>query len=121
MNGVKLMDKAFYNLDAKEYAKVTNRVAQRSKAYAMELIGMGIKGNVRDKDIIRLANEDLPGMYNEKTGKLTEKGLKEIVDSIRSMFSLNSDEAAKKVTVRQMINRVVKDADSAAKSLNTMA
>lgn len=111
MNPVKLMDKAFYNLDAKEYAKVVNKTAQRSKNFAKRLVSEGIRGNVRDKDIIKTVNAELPGMYDNTTGKLTAKGIKEMLKNIRDMFSLNSDEAAKKITVRQAINKAVEDAE----------
>ncbi len=111
MNPVSLMDKPFYNIDAKEYAKVVNKTAQRSKKLAMDLVSDGIRGNVTEKDIIKNLNKAFTGMFDESTGKLTSKGIKQMLEDIRDMFSLNSDEAAKKITVRQAINKVVEDAE----------
>ncbi len=111
MNSVKLFDKAMYNINASDYAKTANEVAKRSKNYAMELVDMGVRGNLTKKDIITLVNNDCAGMYDEK-GNLTKKGIKEMIGSIREMFQLDSDEAAKKIKIKDIIDRVVNDTNN---------
>ena len=77
----------------------------------MDLVSDGIRGNVTEKDIIKDLNKEIPGTFDKSTGKLTAEGIKQMLEDIRDMFSLNSDEAAKKITVRQVINKAVEDAE----------
>lgn len=99
-------------MNAKDYAKFANEVAKRSKNIAMDLVSeKGLRGNVTLRDVIRIINEDFSGMY-DKQGNLTEKGVKEMTNTIRSMFKLPSDEATQKITVDQFIKKSVNDAEN---------
>ncbi|MCM1338676.1 MAG: hypothetical protein NC191_03285 [Muribaculaceae bacterium] len=107
MEPIRLFNKAMYNLDAKDYAKVVNETAKRSKNFAMNLISKNdIRGNVSPRDVIRACNSEYEGFY-DKSGKITEEGKNELLDTIKEMFKLTTREDAKKITVREAINNAV--------------
>lgn len=121
MAPVNIFNKPAYNMNANGYAKVLNEAAKRSKDFAMGLVSEGIRGNVTGRDVIRLTNGEALGMYDKK-GNLTDFGTKLMLESIKKVFGLSTDEAAKKVTVGQIFKKGIADsARKTAKGFETIA
>jgi len=117
MDAVRLYDKLAYQLDAKDFAKTLNETAKRSRKAANQILSeVKVNRAVTAKDVIKTGHDVF-----DTSGKLTEKGSRDALDNIRKAFHLKTDEEAKKITVKQLIKKMVKIAESQHKVLNTEA
>lgn len=109
-----LLNKPVVETNARDMAKLMNKAACKSKELALEMVSeAGIRGNVKARDVIRMSNDDIPGLYTE-SGELTKKGVKEMINTLRHMFKLNSDKSAKKITCGQLINKYMEEVKNAS-------
>jgi len=121
MDAVRLYDKFFYQLNAKDYAKTANEAAKRSKKLALQVLSeIGRNSEVTKGDVMRIANKSVPGTF-DKSGNISSAGSNELLRYIRSLFHLKSDDAAKKITVREYLKKIVTESKSPIKPLNINA
>ncbi len=103
---MKLNDIPVVQANAREFAKMYNRAAQRSPELAMELMQSGIRGNVTAGNLIRITKDIAQtDIFDKQTQKLTNEGIKEVIKGLKRLFRLESDDAAKNITIGQVIKQ----------------
>ncbi len=101
------LDKPVLSSNAKDIAQMMNEAARRSNAYALKLMGAGIRSDVTPQDVIRLGQIDQKVEMLNSQGNFTEAGKNLVSNAISWLFNTKSKEQIEKVTIGQYLNNML--------------